>query len=152
MNVNDFLDHSEQIANDGRPAWVRSAVSRDYYAAHHAAVGFLFQVGVRTPRGGGCHIAAYNALLGIDPALDLLVREAGKNLMELHRKRNRADYDWNDLRLEQQDQAQDSVQLAREFVAVLEDRLADTPRADDLYAYFRAWVPTNGHHLGLTLV
>src|SRR5262245_14571150 len=77
MNVSDFLDHAEEMANDGRPACCRSAVSRAYYAAHHAAVAFLFQVGVRTPRGPRCHVAAFNALVTIDVATDQPVKQAG---------------------------------------------------------------------------
>jgi uncharacterized protein (UPF0332 family) len=152
MNVSDFLDHAEELANDGRPAWCRSAVSRAYYAAHHAAVDFLFQVGVRTPGGPKRHVAAFNALVAIDVATDQPVKQAGVDLTTLHGKRNRADYDWNDLSAERQDQAQVLVERAREIVTALDDCLADDDRVDDLYAYFRAWVPLHGHHLGLTLV
>jgi hypothetical protein len=152
VNVRTFLDHAEELAADGRPAWCRSAVSRAYYAAHHQAIDFLFEVGVRTPGGGTAHVAAINALLSIDAGTDRPAREAGGDLMTLHGKRNRADYDWRDLSMEGQEEAQALVQSAREIVDGLEDCLADEDRAEEIHQHFRAWVPLHGLRLGLTLV
>src|SRR5258708_7482964 len=86
MQPTDFLDHAQELAQDGRPAWCRSAVSRAYYAAHHAAVDCLYRVEVRTPADGAAHVAAYNALVSIED--DDAVSGAGGDLMTLHGKRN----------------------------------------------------------------
>lgn len=152
MNVRTFLHHAEQLANDGRPAWCRSAISRAYYAAHHATVDFLREVGVRTTTGGACHAAAFNALVALDASTNPPVREAGSDLMTLHGKRNRADYDWNNLSLERQEEAQDLVENAQEIVAALEDCLAEGFRVEELYTFFRDWVPRHGHLIGVTLI
>jgi uncharacterized protein (UPF0332 family) len=151
MNVTDFLNHAEEMANDGRPAWCRSAVSRAYYAAHHAAVEFLFRVGVRTPTDGTAHGAAFNALVAIN-ATDESVKEAGSDLMTLHGKRNRADYRWDNLSMERQDQAQDLVANAKEIVNALAACLDDDDRADNVWSHFQGWIPRHGAPLGLSLV
>lgn len=151
MNAHDFLDHAEELARDGRAAWSRSAVSRAYYAAHHAATDFLFRVGVRTPRAGAAHIAAFNALIAVQDT-DRLVHQAGDDLMILHEKRNRADYRWNDLNFEKQDQALVLVAIARDLINTLEECLQDQDRADDVWSHYQTWVPAHGAALGLTLV
>lgn len=151
MTPQAFLDHAEELAQDGRPAYCRSAVSRGYYAAHHAAVSFLFAVGVRTPADGTGHVAAFNSLVGAS-GIDVEVYKAGGRLMMLHGKRNVADYRWNNLTLEDQGQALLLVQWAREIITALDQCLADQDRLDDLWGHFRAWVPQHGAGLGLSLV
>jgi uncharacterized protein (UPF0332 family) len=151
MNVSDFLDHADELARDGRPAWCRSAISRAYYAAHHAAGDFLFSVGVRVPASANRHVAAFNALIAIASS-DQTVSDVGGELMALHTKRNRADYRWTDLSMEGQDQALVLADKAREIVNALSDCLADQDRADLIAQHFQAWVPAHGFPLGLTLV
>src|SRR4051794_9281928 len=104
MLPRDLLDHAQELAEDGRPAWCRSAVSRAYYAAHHTAVTFLFQVGVWTPQDGTAHVAAFNALVSVGED-DTAVSGAGGDLMTLHGKRRIADYRLQNLSLERQEEA-----------------------------------------------
>jgi uncharacterized protein (UPF0332 family) len=151
MTPADFQAHAEELARDGRPANCRSAVSRGYYAAHHAAVMFLFRAGVRAPTGGRCHVAVINALISA-ATLDRGVSDSGSDLADLHRERTLADYRWNNLTLEDQDEALTWVQAARLIQDALEQCLADQDRLDDLWSHFRAWVPAHGGGLGLTLV
>lgn len=152
MTVNDFIHHAEELANDGRPAWCRSAIRCAYYAAHHATVNFLFDVGVRTPSGGQRHAAAFNALIAIDAATDQPVRQAGSDLSTLHGKRNRADYNWDHLSSERQDEAHEVVEAAKDIIAALEACLTEEERVDAITAHFQGWVPRHGHLLGLSLV
>jgi len=96
-------------------------------------------------------MAAFNALVGIG-ALDQEIREAGTDLMALHSKRNRADYNWDNTSMERQDQALDLVENAREIVTVLQNCLEDESRADAVWSHFQTWVPAHGGHVGLSLV
>jgi hypothetical protein len=145
MNVNDFLEHAQGLAEDGRPAWCRSAVSRAYYAAHHAAVDFLFRAGVVTPGGGERHRAA------VDPSIDHPIHTAAIDLRTLLRKRTRADYDWQKLDVENQEHALDLVQNAREIIDAFDTCLDDPDREHDICNHFQAWIPAHGSTDGLRL-
>lgn len=151
MNPADFQTHAEELVRDGRPANCRSAVSRGYYAAHHATVEILFQVGVRAPKDARCHVAAFNALISAS-GVDQEFSDAGSDLVDLHGKRNTADYRWANLTLEDPDEALAWVQVARCILEALDRCVADQDRVDELWAHFRAWVPRHGVGLGLTLV
>ena len=95
-------------------------------------------------------MAAYNALISIED--DDAVSGAGGDLMTLHGKRNIADYRWNDLRPERQEEALALVERARKVVAALQECLEDNDRVDLILEHFRTWVPQNGLRLGLSLV
>jgi hypothetical protein len=112
-------------------------------------VDFLYRVGVRVPADGTGHVAAYNALVGIE---EDAASGAGGDLMTLHSKRNAADYRWSDLRLERQEEALALVESAREIVAALEVCAQDDDRVELITDHFRSWVPQNGLRLGLSLV
>ena len=151
MTSLEFLDHAEELVRDGRPAFARSSVSRAYYAAHHAVVLFLFDLGVRTPTDGKCHVAAFNALISTH-GVDVDICSTGSDLMTLHSKRNIADYRWHNLTLEDQTQALPLVQSARQVMNALDVCSGDQDRSDNLWSHFRLWVPLHGGALGLTLV
>src|SRR5947209_5066202 len=106
MDPATFLTHAADLANRGTPADCRSAVSRAYYAAHHAAIEFLRGAGVGVPETGTAHVAVLNILLS---AGDLDIREAGVKLSTLHTRRDHADYKWDKLETEQPAIAHDVV-------------------------------------------
>jgi hypothetical protein len=149
MDVNTFLAHATDLASRGTPADSRSAISRGYYAAHHAAIEFLHRAGVRVPAAGKAHTAAFNALMATpDPD----IKQAGTELSTLHTRRNDADYEWGDPDTEQPAVAQDAVKLAWEIVAALQTCQRDATRLDALRQHFQTWVPAHGHRFQLTLV
>ncbi len=55
MNPHDFLDVAHDLLVGATEAAWRSAVSRTYYAAFHAARRLLRDLGFRAPRGDQAH-------------------------------------------------------------------------------------------------
>jgi uncharacterized protein (UPF0332 family) len=151
MNFQDILALAEELALDGRAAHCRSAISRAYYAAYHGSVAFLFHVGVRAPSDALGHLAVSNALIGVDE-VDELVRDLGGELMALHRERNIADYRMSSSRVEKQDEALNWVDVAKRILAEMDACRDDDDRSDELWQHYRAWVPSSGQSLRLTLV
>jgi uncharacterized protein (UPF0332 family) len=132
-----FYTHASDLANRGTPADHRSAISRAYYAAHHAAVDFLRQIDVGTPAGPQAHGAVRNALLNSN---DADVVRAGSVLRTLHSQRVDADYEWNDLTTEQQAEAHKAVQQAWLVLQALQTCLRDTVRRPRARGTIPAWV------------
>ena len=90
MNGRDFLPAARRIANGTDEADWRSAASRAYYAAFHAARDLLSALRFRTPRADRAHNYLYARLNNCgEPS----VRKAATLLNILRTLRNVADYD-----------------------------------------------------------
>jgi uncharacterized protein (UPF0332 family) len=137
MDPLTFYAHAAALAEQGSPAECRSAVSRVYYAAFHAAVAFLGQLGVEAVRNAAAHAATFNALLnGRDP--DVVV--AGSGLLALHSQRTDADYRWADPATENQETARAVVRQAHAVILALQNCLRDPARRDPVRDAIRNWV------------
>jgi uncharacterized protein (UPF0332 family) len=90
MNERDFLAVARDLATDKREAAWRSAISRAYYAAFHAARLFMEDLGFTVPRADKAH--AYLWLRLANSGDPNLIR-AGNQLKDLREDRNRCDYD-----------------------------------------------------------
>jgi uncharacterized protein (UPF0332 family) len=90
MDGRDFLRVARTLALSRDEADIRSAVSRAYYAAFHAARVLLKALGFVVPRADRAHEYLYRRLnnCGHGPAAD-----AGRALHALRQLRNKADYD-----------------------------------------------------------
>jgi uncharacterized protein (UPF0332 family) len=86
----DFLDLARRLAAGSTEADWRTAISRAYYAAFHAARQLMQDLGFTVPRGDQAHRHLW---LRLSNCGDATVRSAGANLDALRRERNRADYD-----------------------------------------------------------
>lgn len=118
MNPRDFLDVAFDLAGEFREADWRSAISRSYYAAFHVACDLMRQCGFNVPYSGDAHSHAWIRLFN---SQDAQLAQAGRNLHELRRDRNWADYG-----LSQplpQRLAADSVRIAETIIDIL-DRAA----------------------------
>lgn len=83
----EFLDLAWELSRREDEAAQRSAVSRAYYAAfHHLRGTITASQHDRGGRGGREHQRVAEAVTELDPA-------AGRLLMQLRLRRNRADYD-----------------------------------------------------------
>jgi uncharacterized protein (UPF0332 family) len=90
MNGRDFLPAASRLASSPEEADWRSAASRAYYAAFHAARDLLTALSFRTPRADRAHNYLYVRLNNCgEPS----VRRAADLLHELRSLRNAADYD-----------------------------------------------------------
>jgi uncharacterized protein (UPF0332 family) len=119
----DFLGLSEIWVTGATEAEWRSAVSRAYYGAFHAARRLLRDLRFVVPRGDRAHAYLW---LRLSNCGDSEVVLAGSDLNALRRDRNFADYDV-DKTLDHAD-AQLQVQTARRIVLVLDAATAEPTR------------------------
>jgi hypothetical protein len=85
MKVTDFLELAERLSKTHSEAELRSAVSRAYYGAFHAARLKLEACGVILPESAEAHKKACFCL-------DVIAHNVSAALDSLRRKRNEADY------------------------------------------------------------
>jgi uncharacterized protein (UPF0332 family) len=90
MNGRDFLRVARTLVVAGGEAEYRSAVSRAYYAAFHAARDLMGNLRFSVPRADRAHEYLYRRLnnSGLGPVVT-----AGRDLHVLRGRRNQADYD-----------------------------------------------------------
>jgi uncharacterized protein (UPF0332 family) len=108
----EFLAYADRLARDSSlgAAEYRRAVSRAYYAAHHAARTFLQGVQIEAPAS---HDSVWIALQSNQDA-DLV--RAGSDLGSLHADRRTADYDLTNAWQETQSAAALAVQKASDIM------------------------------------
>src|SRR5690242_5923842 len=90
MNFRDFLPLAAALAKGTTEAEWRTSCSRSYYAAFHVARELLLALGFRVPQADRAHGYLWLRLSNAGVAE---VQEAGRNLNDLRRERNHADYD-----------------------------------------------------------
>ena len=86
----DFLVVAELLAKGASEAEWRTAVSRAYSAAFHAARELLRDLGFQVPQGDQAHAYLWMRLTNSGEAA---ISSAGSQLNRLRGERNRADYD-----------------------------------------------------------
>jgi uncharacterized protein (UPF0332 family) len=91
MDETGFLQLADELSTGSRQADWRTAISRAYYAAFHKARMLLRQGGFHVPEAEQAHAYLWLRLSNSGHAD---VENAGKDLYELRRMRNRADYDF----------------------------------------------------------
>src|SRR5205809_766265 len=92
MNGREFLAVAKVLLGLGTEAAWRSAVSRAHYAVFHVARQLLEDLGFAVPRGDRAHGHLW---LRLSNCRDPQVENAGRELNDLRRHRNRADYEMN---------------------------------------------------------
>lgn len=90
MNGRDFLATARRLAASPHEADKRSAVSRAYYGAFHAARDLVAALRFQVPRADRAHNYLY---VRLNNCGDAGVQHAASALSDLRRKRNHADYD-----------------------------------------------------------
>ena len=94
MNPTDFISLALKLANSRQEAELRTAVSRAYYGAFHAARELLEQCGVGFPPkellGADVHTKVRFCLANADDTETALI---ANKLSDLRSQRNGADYD-----------------------------------------------------------
>jgi uncharacterized protein (UPF0332 family) len=115
MDRRDLLEVADDLLGGLKEAHWRSAVSRAYYAAFHAARALLHQCGFAVPKAEQAHAYLWLRLSNCGHP-DLA--NAGAELNDLRSQRNWADYDLG--RTLEQSAAGDFVQAGRDVVALLD--------------------------------
>jgi uncharacterized protein (UPF0332 family) len=121
MNWRDLLPLAARLAAGTSEADWRTAVSRAYYAAFHAARRLLADLNFTVPRADRAH---QYLVFRLSNSGEAAVEQAGRDLETLRRLRNRADYD--EAPPVTQAQAAGAVQLAQGIIQVL-DAAAQEP-------------------------
>lgn len=117
----DLLDVADSLVTGAYEAEWRSAVSRAYYAAFHAARLLMRAGGFDVPRAEQAHAYLW---LRLANSGHLDVQQAGAELNELRQARNRADYDMDhDF---PHAAAVRSVQLAESLLTLLQAAAGET--------------------------
>jgi uncharacterized protein (UPF0332 family) len=91
MDAKDYFDLARKLAQMRTEAALRSAISRGYYAAFHFAKNLVEELGFKLPKDAAAHDKLFYLLhnAGIESAQDV-----AKLLAELRKRRNLADYDF----------------------------------------------------------
>ena len=120
MTPRDFLSLGEELIEGDAGAHWRTAISRAYYAAFHAARLFMQRCRFVVPDAGGAHRYLGHRLAnsGHDG-----VAEAGKDLEDLRDRRNEADYDlWRTFTRKRADEL---VTMGERIIEALEEVQGD---------------------------
>ena len=126
MNPREFQELAEELAHGKRPAELRSAISRAYYAAYLVAVETLRGMSFRISKGSAGHAEVQRCLFNSgDPAL----AKIGSDLSDFRRTRNLADYDPGDKSVEEQAKAVVYVAMARKIIQALDTCQAEPQRS-----------------------
>lgn len=116
MKGREFLAVADTLSKGATEAEWRSAISRAYYAAFHAARELLEVCGFTVPRADQAHVYLWLRLSNCGhPA----VRQAGRDLTYYRSLRNWADYDV--ARPMKQQTAIDAVRKIKDIIQLLED-------------------------------
>ncbi len=115
MNFRDFLSRADTLAKGSTEAEWRTACSRAYYAAFHVARQLLLALGFRVPQADRAHGYLW---LRLSNAGVFQVQKAGRQLNDLRRERNWADYD--ERRTITRATADQNVRLAEEVIQALD--------------------------------
>lgn len=126
MKGNDFIQIAGRFATVGE-AGSRSATSRAYYGAFHAALELFEEIGCAIPSSGKSHNLV-PICLGKSDVPE--ARRAGRELSDLHSKRIRAAYRLDDVKVGRTNTGRRSVEAASD-VAQLLDIIRDKCNADD---------------------
>ncbi|HVC94954.1 MAG TPA: HEPN domain-containing protein [Pirellulales bacterium] len=122
MDPIEFIEVAEQLLDDGNEPRLRSAVSRAYYGAFHAARRFLQDCGVQVPKSD------------VHDKLRWCLQESGSSELEtcsrrldtLRAERNKADYDLGDPKFKKLSPTRLQVRESRVIVATINSMSADT--------------------------
>ena len=140
MNPRDFHSLAVQLVG-GTAAHRRTAVSRSYYAAFNVAAAHLTSLGFRVRRGAAAHGEIQYCLANSG---DVVVAAIGSELYELHSARIRADYQLDQLDIEQTPIVAQTVTIAGSQIRAL-DAAFTGPRRPQLQAAIAQWRKENGY-------
>ena len=135
MNPRDFQKIAEQLVANNRPADLRTAVSRAYYATFNVCSDILRDMGFKIPRNATAHGEVRKRLSGSG---DGEVSRIGSQLGDLHNRRLEADYRMNKPDTENKFTVQVIVRQARMMIDVI-DRCNTEPKRSKILSAIHEW-------------
>jgi uncharacterized protein (UPF0332 family) len=138
MNPRDFRELASQLARAEKtsPAELRTAVSRAYYAAFNVATSLLKKLGVKIPVGWEGHRLLAVALRYCD---DKELIAISHDLDELRGVRWAADYDMEDIKVEDQRIVRKWCARTKQMIKKLDECEADSKRFIEVRIKVRNW-------------
>ena len=140
MDPRSFQTLAVQLAG-GDAAHRRTALSRSYYALFNTAAAHLKSMGFRVGRGAAAHGEVQHCLANCG---DAEVVAISAELNELHRVRNRADYQIDRADIEHPGFVTQTVAHAGEQIRAL-DSVMTGPRRLQLQPAIARWRRENGY-------
>lgn len=142
MVARDFLDLAKQLAQEDKPAELRAALGRAYYALYNAAaecqtnLGFVLHTGFTS----GKNHSLVRDRFGHVVADDIL--ELYRDMRDLHDMRKCADYDLADADVEDSETVKAHVEIAEEALSLVES-IASSPNVTRIVQEMRDWDNNN---------
>jgi hypothetical protein len=140
MDPREFQSLAVQFAG-GTAAHRRTAISRSYYAVFNVAAAHLRSLGFRIRKGAAAHGEIQHCLANSG---DTVVAGIGSELHELHSARIRADYQLDQLDIEQAPVVAQTVAIAGIQILTLDSAFTG-PRRPQLQAAIEKWRKENGY-------
>jgi hypothetical protein len=141
MDARDFLSLAGRLAGGSAPAELRTAVGRSYYAVFNVALETLRGLGFAVGRGAAAHGEIQKCLGASGNAA--IVAVASK-LNDLHKHRNRADYQLDRVDVENAAAVRTIVNQAAQMVRTLDATFSGSQRPQ-LQAAILNWRRANGY-------
>jgi uncharacterized protein (UPF0332 family) len=121
-----FLTLAEWLLKDHRhPAGTRSAISRAYYASHHVACQFVESAGIVVSKSNDRHL---DVVRHLEQSSDEIIEKIASDLTVLRSARNDADYQLNQMRVQNELTAAFIVERAKDLIARIQDCRNDPAR------------------------
>ena len=143
MDPQDFQTLAKELLTDGRPAAVRSAVSRSYYAAYNIGEQALRGMGARIPQTAAGHLKVGFCFNNSE---DETLRVASSQLAALRTRRNHADYHMGKQEIEAASTATVLLEQADRIIEDITDRCNSGDR-ENIIAAIKDWSQRTGEGL-----
>jgi hypothetical protein len=140
MDPREFQVLASQLVSRNRPADIRTAISRAYYAVFNVGVEVLNEFGFTISEGPSGH---GEVRFRLSNSGDSEVVKIGSKLKDLHTGRLHADYRLARKDVENQKVAQALVQLAEKMIQTL-DECRSQPRRLQIIKAIRDWESKTG--------
>ncbi|MGA2403520.1 MAG: hypothetical protein ABSG91_17740 [Syntrophobacteraceae bacterium] len=122
-----------------KPAEIRTAISRAYYAIFNMTAQFLVNLGFTLPRTN-VHVAVQHRLQN---CADMEMKKVGSQLTELHNKRIQADYRLNEKSIENQKTALTVISQVDRMMQLVEN--CTEPRQQLIIRAIQEWENISGN-------
>jgi uncharacterized protein (UPF0332 family) len=141
MEAREFHKLASALLADPKPAQIRTAISRAYYAVFNLAVEFLTGLGFGLPKYNK-HVAVQHRLQNCG---DSEIERVGSELTELASKRSQADYDLDDKSIESGKTALIAVAQADRMMQAVEKCLTNKSRQRVITSAIEKWEISTGN-------
>ena len=144
MLAQDFQNVAEALAKNNNPAYLRSAVSRAYYAVYNTATEILRNLGFQVSQNANGHM---DVIRKLSNAGNINIRKVGIDVGALESMRIDADYRLTNPRTKVEDKNTVTLWVlkARQTLKILEDCKSDPVKSEVVAAIKAHEQKISGH-------